>query len=123
MKTDIRNRADLELLINAFYHKVKSDQVIGFYFSEVVNVNWDSHLPKMYDFWENILFYRGVYSGNPMEKHVQIHQKQPMNQKHFNQWTMLFTETVDELFEGEKAETIKQRAISIATVMLIKVIS
>ena len=50
MKTDIRNRADLELLINAFYHKVKSDQVIGFYFSEVVNVNWDSHLPKMYDF-------------------------------------------------------------------------
>ncbi len=123
MKTDIRDRADIQHLINAFYNKVKIDPVIGFYFSKVVNVNWDNHLPKMYDFWENILFHSGVYSGNPMEKHVQLHQKHPMNQEHFKQWTSLFTENVDELFEGEMAETIKQRALSIATVMQIKVIS
>jgi hemoglobin len=33
----------------------------------------------------------------------------------------LFTATVDELFEGEKAELAKQRAISISTVMRIKI--
>jgi hemoglobin len=56
MKTDIRNRKDIELLVNAFYDKIKTDGVIGFLFTEVAKVNWETHLPRMYDFWENILF-------------------------------------------------------------------
>jgi len=39
------------------------------------------------------------------------------------QWIKLFNEKVDEIFEGEKAEWIKQRAGSIATVMQIKIFS
>ena len=37
-------------------------------------------------------------------------------------WLQLFTSTVDELFEGEKAELAKQRAMSIATVMQLKLL-
>jgi len=33
----------------------------------------------------------------------------------------LFNQTIDELFEGEKAEQAKQRALSIATVMQINI--
>jgi len=43
--------------------------------------------------------------------------------EHFQKWLLLFTETVDQLFEGEKAELAKQRATSIATVMQIKMFS
>jgi hypothetical protein len=39
----------------------------------------------------------------------------------FERWTALFTDTVDEMFAGEKASLAKQRAISIAVVMQIKI--
>ncbi len=122
MKTDIVNRKDIELLINSFYDKVKVDAVIGYFFDKVIPVNWEKHLPTMYNFWENVVFNTGGYEGNPMIQHQHIHQKSPMTKAHFDQWLKLFTETVDELYVGEKAELIKQRAVSIATVMQIKVL-
>ncbi len=120
MKADIETRADIEKLINTFYDKVTVDPVIGYFFTEVVKVNWEKHLPIMYSFWESIVFHRGVYDGNPMEKHQKLNEKSPLKMEHFNRWTELFNLTTDELFEGEKAENIKQRAMSIATVMQIK---
>lgn len=121
MKKDITNRADIQLLVNSFYNKVRADETIGYLFNDVAQVNWEQHLPRMYDFWENILFQTGSFKGNPMVVHAQLHQKSPLNKAHFDRWQQLFLATVDELFEGEKAEIIKQRARSIATMMLIKV--
>ncbi len=123
MKTDIKDRRDIELLINTFYEKVKMDSSIGFFFTEVVKVNWDKHLPVMYDFWESIVFHTDTYDGNPMEKHIDLNKKSPMKMEHFQRWMQLFNETVDELFEGAKSDLIKQRAISIATLMQIKIFS
>ena len=122
MKKDIENRDDIILLINTFYEKVKKDEIIGYIFNDVAKVNWDKHLPVMYDFWENVIFFTGSYTGNPMTAHKQLNQKTPLNTEHFQEWIKLFTKTVDELFEGDKAELTKQRAISIATVMQIKIL-
>lgn len=123
MKKDIKNRKDIEQLVNAFYDKVKKDNVIGYLFNDVAHVNWDEHLPKMYNFWENILFYTGNYSGSPMIVHRELHSKSTMTEGHFNHWNFLFNETVDSLFEGEKAEEIKSRATNIAAVMMYKTLS
>lgn len=123
MKKDIQNRKDIEKLVNAFYEKVKKDDVIAYLFNEVAKVNWEKHLPVMYDFWENVLFYTGSYSGNPMDKHESLHRKSKMNTQHFDRWNKLFNETVDEYFEGYNSELVKQRAKSIATVMQIKIFS
>lgn len=123
MKTDIENRADIERLVDAFYAKIKTDDVIGYLFNDVARVNWDEHLPKMYNFWENILFYTGNYSGSPMAVHRDLHQKSTMNSTHFHHWIKLFHETVDILFEGERAAEIKNRATNIALVMMYKTLS
>lgn len=123
MKTDIKNRNDIEKLINTFYEKVKKDVIIGYFFNDVAKVNWELHLPKMYDFWENILFFSANYEGNPMAVHKSLHKKSPMNQSHFNHWNELFTTTVDELFVGAKAEEIKNRALNISAAMMYKSIS
>lgn len=117
MKKDILNRKDIELLVVKFYEKVKVDKTIGHFFSEVVQVKWDKHLPVMIDFWENLLFFDNDYEGNPMSIHKTIDKKHPMKLKDFNAWTKLFNATVDGLYEGENAETIKQRASRIATIM------
>jgi hemoglobin len=121
MKKDIENRDDIVLLVNTFYEKVKADAAIKHFFSEVVKVDWETHLPIMYNFWENIVFHTGSYTGNPMEVHQQLHNKCPMHKLHFERWIALFNETVEELFEGGKAFQIKQRALSIATVMQLKI--
>jgi hemoglobin len=121
MSTDIRDRTDIQVLVDTFYEKVRADETIGYLFNEVAKVNWAQHLPRMYDFWENILFQTGSFKGNPMVAHVQLHQQSPLNAAHFDRWQQLFLATVDELFEGDKAELIKQRARSIATMMQIKV--
>lgn len=120
MKTDIRNRKDIEKLVDAFYNKVKTDPIIGYLFTDVAMVNWSTHLPKMYDFWENILFCTANYSGNPMMKHKELHEKSTMTEEHFTHWTTLFTNTVDNFFEGTKAEEIKNRAMNIASLMMFK---
>lgn len=123
MKYDIQSVNDIKKLVDTFYDKVKSDNCIGFFFSDVIKVNWDKHLPIMYDFWENILFHKGNYTGNPIQKHLDLHQKISIKNEHFQHWVKLFWSTVDELFEGNNAELIKQRAARIATVIQIKTMS
>jgi hemoglobin len=123
MKKEIENIDDIKWLIDHFYERVKEDPVIGYIFTREFRVNWERHLPVMYSFWENTLFYTGGYSGNPMEIHQRIHQRVNLNAEHFERWTKLFVETVDEYFKGEKAELAKQRALSIATIMKTKILN
>ncbi|MEO6539566.1 MAG: group III truncated hemoglobin [Ferruginibacter sp.] len=121
MKKDIVNRKDIELLVNGFYSKIKQDKEIGIIFTDIAHVNWEKHLPVMYDFFENMLFYTGSYTGNPMELHKHINRLFPLTAAHFEQWYQLFSSTVDELFSGKTADLVKQRVQSIAMVMQIKI--
>jgi len=120
-KKDIENRNDIELLVDTFYKKVLKDDTIGYIFNDVVKVNWEKHMPLMYDFWETTLFHKGAYKGNPMKAHIDLHAKEPLQKAHFDQWLSLFNATVDELFHGEKAALAKTRALSIATIMQVKI--
>lgn len=123
MKKDIEHRKDIELLITTFYDKVKADDTIGYIFNDIAKVNWEKHLPIMFDFWENVLFYTGAYNGNPMIIHQHLNRVVPLTRPHFKQWEKIFTETVDELFEGTNAILAKQRALSISTVMQMKIMT
>ena len=121
MKKDIINCKDIETLVNEFYERVKAEPAIGHIFNDVAKVNWDEHLPVMYSFWENIIFQTGDYAGNPMSAHFKLHKIHPLEKPHFERWKALFLATTDSLFAGENAELAKQRAVSIATVMEIKI--
>lgn len=123
MKKEITGRKDIELLVDEFYTRVRKDDLIGFIFSDIAKVNWEKHLPIMYDFFENMLFYTGTYTGNPMELHKHVNRLFPLTDQHFDRWLLLFNTTVDELFAGQTAELVKQRAKSIATIMQIKIFS
>lgn len=117
---DITRRSDIERLVNCFYTKAKVDDVIGIFFTQWP-MDWERHLPLMYSFWENALFFSGGYAGNMMEVHRKVHEKMAMKPEHFERWTHLFCQTVDENFEGETAERAKQRALGMATMLQIKI--
>jgi hemoglobin len=120
-KTDIRSRQEVIILVNRFYDKVRVDETIGYIFEDIFKVNWDTHMEVMYNFWESVLFYTANYTGNPMIVHRQINNVVSLTPEHFKRWLQLFHATVDENFEGEKAELAKQRSTSIATVMQMKI--
>lgn len=117
----LESREDIKALIDAFYQKALKDELIGFFFTEVAPLDFEKHMPKMYDFWETTLFHKALYKGNPMQVHQELHDKSPLNKEHFERWIQLFVETVDEHFKGENAELAKQRAQSISLMMQIKI--
>jgi hemoglobin len=122
MKKDIETRTDIELLVKNFYEKITSDPLIGFIFDSTKNMDWEAHLPLMYDFWENVLFFTGGYNGNPLALHKAIHLQIPLKKEYFEQWIRIFNGTVDELFTGANASTVKKRASNISTIMQIKIL-
>lgn len=120
MKTDIKNRADIEKLVNHFYLKVKKDQSIGYFFNKMEQSDWDKLMIKMTSFWENILFASGDYEGNPMMKHEELNKIELIDRDKFHQWNQIFEESVDELFEGDKAIEIKNRGLNISAAIIHK---
>ncbi|TBO43831.1 group III truncated hemoglobin [Pedobacter kyonggii] len=121
MKKDIHNREDIIVLVDTFYKKVALNKQIGPIFTDVAKVDWSHHLPKMYDFWESILFGKAIYKGNPMLTHFALNEQTPLQTEAFETWKNLFFQTVDDLFVGENADLIKQKAQSIADLMHFKI--
>jgi len=119
-KKDIETREDITRLIIQFYGDVKKDDIIGFIFNDVVNLNWEVHIDVIVDFWETILLDNPVYKKNAMEVHYDLNKKIPLQQKHFSQWLILFYASVDSLYAGKIANLAKTRAKSIAAVMELK---
>ncbi len=121
MLKDIQNRHDIENLVDRFYEKVTKNPLLGPIFNGVAKVDWNHHLPIMYNFWESLLLGGQAYEGNPMEKHIQLSKKVNLTEKHFQTWLSLFYETVDANFHGKKADEAKKRAESIAGIIKYKV--
>ena len=118
---DIESREDVILMVDKFYEKVLKDNTIAFLFTDVAKVNWETHLPIMYNFWETILLDKVSYSGNPMSKHFVLDKKQELLPEHFERWKTLFIKNIDELFAGEIVNEAKMRANSIAYLMQTKI--
>ncbi|MEQ6168924.1 group III truncated hemoglobin [Ekhidna sp. MALMAid0563] len=118
---DITTRQDIELLVDKFYEQVIQDDIIGEFFTGVVKLDWEVHIPIMYNFWETILLDHIVYKGNPMLKHIQLSQKKALESKHFERWLELWEKTIRMSFQGPKAEEAISRAKQIASLMKFKV--
>lgn len=107
MKRDIATRQDLVELLTEFYSLVIDDSEIGHHF---VDLDLESHLPKIVNFWEKIIFGNPVYFGNPLQVHQKLYEKSPLEFEHFVRWVTVFGATVDRFFEGDNAELAKTRA-------------
>lgn len=120
MKKDIEIRADIDALMNEFYKRAFADQTIGYIFTDVIKLDLAKHLPIIGDFWESLLLNGKNYQKhgrNPLEIHREINEKTPLETEHFCCWLEIFRATVDEMFNGERAEFAKSRAEAIANRM------
>ncbi len=115
---DVLSRADIAVVVDHFYARAMQDPVIGYLFE---GLDLPKHLPTIHDFWENILFRTGAYKGGMMYKHLMLDARKPLRLEHFQRWLELFVTTIDELFAGENANTMKQFAYSVANTIYARV--
>ena len=113
-RTDIETRDDCERLCRAFYDKALTDHYIGWLFVDVAKMDLEAHMPRITSFWETVLLGAQTYHGGAFRPHVAIHRQAPLSAAHFGRWLTLWYETVDELFEGERAELAKAHANRVA---------
>lgn len=111
-KQDIQSESDIVRMVDAFYNRVNKDETLSPIFNGFAKVDWQSHLPKMYRFWNTLIFGAQSYKGAPFDAHIGL----PIDATHFDRWIQLFEFTIDELFQGEVADQTKLRARSIAHV-------
>lgn len=114
---DLTTPDDVVQMVDTFYDRVRIDPILAPIFDEIARVDWAAHLPKMYAFWNSVLFGMAGFKGNPMAVHMALARMTPLTAREFDRWLALFHETVDDLFAGPGAEDAKFRAARIATVM------
>jgi hemoglobin len=107
---DVETYEEVVLLVKRFYDKLLIDSLIGYYFQAL---DLSIHIPKVADFWAFILIEKPGYKGNMIEAHARL----PLKKEDFEQWLLLFHQTIDENFQGEKAELAKQSSTLIAWTM------
>ncbi|WP_103863650.1 group III truncated hemoglobin [Aquimarina sp. I32.4] len=120
---DISSRKDIEFLMNAFYKDAFADPKIGIFFTKIAKIDLKEHIPEITDFWEQQLFRTRNYRKNVMQIHKDLNLKKKLENTHFDTWLTLFHKAVDTNFKGEKADLIKTRALSIITMMRIKIVT
>lgn len=120
---DIQNQDDLYLLVDEFYKKLLSDKSINYIFTDVVKIKIEEHLPILVTFWSQAILGTGGYTKNLTQIHLDIDKKEHLTKELFDIWLNHFNKTVDENFAGENSEKIKTQALSIATIMQIKIIN
>lgn len=117
---DVRDRADIEAIVTAFYAEMLKDPIIGFIFTDIAAIDLEHHLPLIVDFWEDALFMQNAkqtpkkYTGNTLSVHLKLAEKIPLRAGHFTRWLYLFERAVNAQADGDNAQKMKQRARSVA---------
>jgi len=117
MKEDILNINDIKMLVDAFYTKVREDNILAKIFNDKIQDRWPMHLEKMYKFWQTVLLEEHTYNGSPFVPHAKL----LVEEEHFDRWLELFYKTIDENFKGKKAEDAKWRAKKMAEMFYNKI--
>lgn len=111
---DIETRADCEQLARAFYGRAFADDLLGPVFTDVAQLDLETHLPTITDFWESRLLGAHSYGGGAFAPHFQLHQRTPLTPELFERWLHLWATTVDERHAGPVAESAKVLAQRVA---------
>lgn len=113
-RSDITTREDCEQLVRAFYAAAFEDELLGPVFTDIAQLDLESHVPQITSFWETVLLGARSYGGGAFVPHYDLDQRTPLTPELFARWLQLWLATVDRLFAGPVAEDAKLRAARVA---------
>ena len=85
--------AFISLLVETFYARVHAHDRLGPVFAGAIE-DWDTHLPKMKDFWSSVAMNTGRYSGKPVPAHQKL---SGVSKEDFAVWLGLFEKTLTDI--------------------------
>jgi hemoglobin len=118
---DIENQEDLYFLVDHFYKKLLADDRISYIFTDIVKIKIEEHFPVLVSFWSQMLLGTGGYTNNLTDIHLKLDRLEHLTPALFQIWIAHFDQTVNENFGGQNAEKIKTHALSLATIIQIKI--
>ncbi|WP_298326570.1 group III truncated hemoglobin [Asticcacaulis sp.] len=101
--------ADLRRLVERFYERARIDALLGPVFDAAVD-DWPAHFDMLTAFWSMVM--NGprpdmpLFKGRPLPKHLAL----PLKRQHFDRWLDLWAETTAEVFDGPRAEALREKA-------------
>ena len=103
--------AQLSVLVDRFYAKVREDAVLGPIFIGAI-ADWPEHLEKLTAFWSSVMLTSGRYKGNPMAAHLK--HREAIRPQMFDRWLELWRETAAQTLGEHGAANVTAKAERIA---------
>ena len=116
-RPDLSDRAQIHDLVVGFYREIVFDDLLGPVFDDVAEVDWTVHLPKLVDYWCQVLLGEPGYAGWLLGPHQAVSDRERFRAEHFDRWYGLWTDSIGAGWAGPVAETAKAHAARIAAVL------
>ena len=114
---DLGSRSEIHDLVVGFYREVVFDEVLAPVFTEVAEVDWSVHIPRLIDYWCRVLLGEPGYDGSILAAHRHIHDLEAFRAEHLDCWYTLWVQTVDGTWAGPVAERAKVHAARIGSAL------
>lgn len=98
-------RESLRLLVEAFYGRVRHDDLIGPVFDAAVE-DWPAHFEHLTAFWDAVINGVPGFQGRPLAKHMRLDLTPAM----FERWLDIWIEVTGERFDAASALLLREKA-------------
>ena len=109
-------KKNIEIMVIRFYGRILKDDLVGPYFihelgDDMENKYWKPHLIRLVDFWASIILGDSAYKRDPFSPHMMM---EDLSTEIFERWLKLFFKTLDEIYEPQIADVLKEKSTNIA---------
>ncbi len=111
---DLINRSQVHDLVVEFYREVVMDELLEPVFSDVAEVDWTLHIPRLVDYWCGILLGAGRPGVSTTAVHRHLHDQAPIRPEHCDRWYSMWVRCVRARWNGPRADL----AVSHAAVLM-----
>lgn len=101
MKKDIQELEDVKQLVDRFYERATSDDLLGPIFFPFKDSRADKK--ALYKYWESTLLHPALKPQQSFPAHIEL----MFSAQHFIRWLTLFLQTIDNLYDGPNAGKAK----------------
>src|SRR4051794_20183938 len=114
---DLDTRSQIHDLVVRFYREIVFDDLLGPVFTDVAEVDWSVHIPKLIDYWCRVLLGQPGYDGFLVAAHRPVHELEPFTIALFDPWYLLFVEAGDRGWQGPMAAKAEAHAATIGAAL------